>query len=322
MSAPVLPVVIRDASIFVFDGLSYYFSQEGSAVSTSRGTEQTTDDFFGRLGETSHGTPMGEVSLTPTGMIRNLAKLYPYGPKTIDGVTVGAAWYAGQSILTGSGYHHTKSGKKSLYTKCGLAKSPTLNLNPRKQLFGPMTFRYINSIAVQPTTASALKTISDTAFNDASFDEEVIVKDIYTATLGARLAPFDAMGARDGFEIEPIYELEEVPDVNVGVADIRMHSVAWRCRFAPNNLTEAQLDELCSWQGASAVIAGMDVSILDEDLIIDSDAFTVTLHKVGVVKGDNGFGAKRDRNGNVEFVNRMTFTNGIPNPLITMTINL
>src|SRR5690242_15054498 len=101
MSTPTLPVLTRGASILVFNALAYYFDQSGARVRTSRGTEQTMDDFFGRLGETSHGGQVAEIDLTPTGQIKSLAKLYPYGPATIEGVTRG--WYAGQSIYTGSG---------------------------------------------------------------------------------------------------------------------------------------------------------------------------------------------------------------------------
>ncbi len=320
MSNPVLPVIKRGAGIFVHNSLAYYFDQSGGGVSVSRATEQVTDDHFGRLGETSHGTPVGEVSLTPTGMIRSLAKLYPYGPAIIEGVTRG--WYAGQSIFNGTGYFHMKNGDKALYARAGVYKSPTLMLSSRKQVFGGMSFRFINKIDVPPTDGAVLKTVSNASFTDVTFDESLIVKDNYTATLGARSTPFDAMGAREGFELEATYGLTEVPDDGVGVADILVDSVAWRCKFAPNNLTEAQLDELCSWQGTNAIVAGQDVTFLDEDLIIDGGPLTVTMHKVGVVKAENGYGVKKDRNGNIELVNRMTFTAGVPDPLITMAINI
>jgi len=320
MSTPVLPVVKRDASVFIFNELAYYFDQSGARVSTTRATEQTLDDFFGRIGETAHGTPSGEIAFTPTGIIRSIAKVWPYGPATLEGVTRNT-WYAGQSIFNGAGYMHTKSGTKSLYARVGISKPPTMFLSPRKQIWGPMSFRYINKIDVQPTDAAVLKTISQTAFADVSFDETKIKKDIYTGTLGVRAAPFNAMGARDGFEIEPMIGLVEAPDDNVGIADVTVDSVGYKVRFAPNNLTEAQLDELASWQGGSAVIAGQDVAMLNEDLVIDAGALTVTVHKVGVVKADNGFGVKLDRNGNIEMVNRMTFSGGVADPLVTVTIN-
>lgn len=320
MSTPVLPSVIRNPAILMFNANPIYFDQSGAKVTTARQTEQTMDDFFGRLGETSHGSPMGEITLTPTGLIRNIAKMWPYGPATIEGVTRNT-WYAGQSIFGSTGYMHTKAGKKTLYAKIGISKPPTMLLSPRKQIWGSMGVRYINATNVQPTDAAALKTISDTAFADVSFDETLIKKDIYTVSLGARVAPFDAMGARDGIEIEPVIGTTEVPDDNVGIADVLVDSVSYKVRFAPNNLTEAQLDELANWQGDDAVIAGQDVTFLNEDLVIDADALTVTVHNVGVVKADNGFGVKLDRNGQVEFVQRMTFTNGVANPLITVVVN-
>ncbi|MDE2105654.1 MAG: hypothetical protein KGL39_50975 [Patescibacteria group bacterium] len=316
MSTPVLPTVIRSAAIFTLNGYAYYFDQSGATVQINRQTEQTLDDFFGRLGETAHGSPVVDITFTPTGMIRSLDKPFPYGPSNLV-----AGWYAGQSIFTGSGTFLTKDGKQTLYARAGILKSPTLYLNPRKQIFGPMTIRCVNQISVQPTDAAALKTLSAVAFADATFDETKIVKDIYTASLGARTAPFNAMGARTGFEIEPTYQTEDIDDVNVGLADTLLNSIAWKVRFAPNNLAEADLDALANLQGIGAIIAGQDVAMLNEDLIIDSDFLTVTLPKAGVVKSENGFGVKKDRNGMVEFVNKMAFTAGVPNPLISLLIN-
>lgn len=311
----------RGAGILMFNGLALYYDQSGVRSVVSLPTEQTGDDFFGRIGETSKGSPVGELTVQPTGQIKSLAKLYPYGPAVIEGVTRG--WYAGQSIYGSVGYNHTKAGLKTLYAKIGITKSPTLIISPRRQIFGPMSFRYIKKTSgpTQPTAADALKTISSTAFNDASFDETTIVKEIPTLSLGARTSPLDAIGCRSGIEIEPIYEITEVDDDNVGSYEATVDSVAWRCRFAANNLTEAQFDELCNWQGADAHIAGQDIGFLNEDLIIDSDFLTVTLHNVGVVRGENGFGVKVDRNGMIEMVSSMAFTAGAPDPLITMTIN-
>lgn len=320
MSTPVLPVILRGPGIFYADSYAYYVGPEGLKVTVARKTEKTMDDFFGLLDETSHGGPMVEISFTPTGIIRSLDKPYPYGPTSMV-----AAWYSGQSILKGACYWQSKAGEKRLWARGGVRKSPTLFLNPRKQMFGPMTFNAINQVTVQPTDAAALETISAVAFADTSFDASLIVKDLYTATLGSRSAPFNAMGARDGFEIEPVYEFDEVEDFNVGVADILLTGVQWRVRFAPNNLTRTQFLALPLWEGTDAIKAGESVARgpggVAEDLVIDSDVLTATLHQVGFVKAESGGGVKVDANGRIEGITKMKFSTGIPQPLVTLTIN-
>jgi hypothetical protein len=320
MSTPILPVVLRGPGIFYADSYAYYVDQSGLKISVSRKTEKTVDDFFGVLDETSQGGPMVEISFTPTGIIRSLAKPFPYGPTSMV-----AGWYSGQSILKGACYWSSKAGEKRLWARGGIRKSPTLFLNPRKQIFGSMTFNCINQITVQPTDAAVLETISATAFADTTFDETKIVKDLYTASLGSRTTPYNAIGAREGFEIEPVYEMDEVPDFNVGVADILLKSVQWRVKFAPNNLTRTQFLALPYWEDTSAIMAGESVargpSGVAEDLVIDSDVLTATLHQIGFVKAESGGGVKVDANGQIEGLCKMKFTTGVPQPLVTITIN-
>lgn len=316
MSNPTLPTILRSPAIFVLDGVVYYFDQSGAKAKTTRSTVAVKDDFFGQIGNASEGGGVVDITFTPTAMIRNLDKMLPFSGDQIAG------WYAGQSIFKGVGYFHTKAGTKTAYARAGILKPPTLYGHPTKPFFGPMTVRCLNKIDVQPTDAAALATLSATAFADASFDENLIARDVYSAALGARNAPFNAMGGRDGFEIEPIYVTEDVKDANLGIVETLLTEIGYKVRFAPNNLTEAQFLELGNWQGANAIIAGQDVSKLDEDLVIDGDPITITLYKAGVTMAENGYGVKLDRNGQIEFVNRMTFTAGVPNPLIDLTVNL
>ena len=316
MSTPILPVVKRSPSIFVLNGAVYYFDQSGAKVKTARGIEDVKDDFFGVIGHRSKGNDIVDITFTPTGIIRNLDLMYRFSGDDISG------WYGGQSIFQGVGYFNSKAGDKNAYARAGILKPPTMNLHPTKPLFGPMTVRCIKSIALAPNNAAALTTLSSTAFADVSFDETLIKGDNYSVALGARSAPFNAMGPRQGVEIEPIWETEDVTDDGVGIADTLIRAIGWKVKFAPNNLTEAQLITLAEWQGSDAVIAGEEVSKLNEDLVIDGEPLTVTLYKAGVTMAEGGWGVAVDRNGNVEFTNRMTFTTGVPDPLIDFTINI
>ena len=315
MSAPVIPVIKRSPAIFVLDSVVYYFDQSGAKVKTARGVEPVRDDFFGTVGNRVKGGPVVDVTFTPTGIIRDLGKILPFSGSGMSG------WYS-QSIFKGAGYFNSKAGDKTLYARAGILKPPTLYLHPTKPLFGPMTVRCLNDVSLAPTNAAALETLSTSAFADASFDETLMAGDIYSAALGARSAPFNAMNARDGFEIEPVFETEDVTDDNLGTVDTFVRSVGYKARFAPNNLTEAQLAELCNWEDTAARLAGEDIGKLGEDLVIDGDPLTVTLYNAGAVTAENGWGVKVDRNGTIEFQNSLTFTAGVPQPLIDLTVNL
>jgi hypothetical protein len=318
MSTPVLPTVIRGPAIIQFGSYSFYTAGDIRRRYV-RTTNPTAADFYGRVDETL-ASGMVDLEFTPAGEIESLIKYFPFGPSNLV-----ATSSIGNSILTGVCTIHTKAGQTIAFNRAGISKSPTLTLGPRAMPYGSMTISAIGKAATQPTDAAFWKTIASLAFSDTGFDPSLIVKDIYSAELGSRSAPFDAMGARNGFEFEVAYELENAEDDNVGVADRILTGMTATCRFAPNNLTEAQVDELASLQGADAILPGQSISRgpsgTAEDLTIASDVLTAILHNAGVRSVEGGYGVKVDRNGNIEFAARMTFTAGAPNPLFSLTVN-
>lgn len=319
MSAPVLPIVIRESGVLLFNSLAWYWTGN-LTIKETRPTFTVDSDFWGKFDTRASGGPMVEIEFTPVGQVQTLDAVYPYGPSNLVAESA-----IGNSIFNGACLITTKSGKTFSYARAGISKTPTLNLSPKKTAFGSMTITAMNRIDVQPTTASVLKTIASGGGVDASFDPTKILTDIYTASLGARLTPYNAMGARTGFELEQVLEIEDAPDDNIGVADRLITGVMWKCRFAPNNLTQAQIDTLAMFQGADAILAGQSVARgpagAPEDLIIDADFLTATIHKVGVVSKEHGYGVKIDQNGMIEFAQQMSFTDGVPDPLVTLTLN-
>jgi hypothetical protein len=319
MSTPVIPLIIRGSGCVLFNSAVYYWTDK-LTIKATRPTFEVPSDFFGNIDTRAGGGAMVDIEFTPVGQIAGLVKYYPYGPSNLV-----AASSVGNSILGGALVIATKAGQTITYSRAGIYKSPTLQLSPRKTAFGPMTFRAMNKITVPPTDAAALKAIASASFTDASFDPTKIVSDVYTASIGERSAPFDAVGARNGFELEPVYKIEDAQDDNVGVADAHLTDITWKLRFAPNNLTEAQVDSLAMWQGADAILSGESVArgpgSTPEDIIVDADFLTATIHKVGVVTAEGGYGVKVDRNGNLEFAQQMSFTAGAPDPLVTLTLN-
>lgn len=321
MSTPVIPTVIRGPGIITFNSFAYYF-KDSISIKPARRTWDVPTDMFGKV-DTRHESVMVDIEVTPAGEMKSLVKFYPYGPTSLV-----AASPVGNSIFTGSDLPlviQTKAGLTITFARGGIAKMPTLYLSPRKTAFGSMTFSCLGKRASQQTSTAWLKAISSTAFSDTSFDDTKIKSDIYTATLGSRSAPYNAIGARTGFEIEPSYAVDDVPDDNVGIADRIITDVGWKARFAPNNLTQAQIDAIANWDGADAILPGQSVSrgpsSVAENLIMAADVMTATLATVGITQTEHGVGVKVDQNGMIEFVARQTFTTGAPNAMATLTLN-
>lgn len=321
MSTPVLPSIIRGPAIIIRDSYSFYVAGD-IRVNYRRQTDPTPSDMFGDLGHT-HASQVVELAFTPVGELESAVKYFPYGPSNLV-----AASSVGSSIFTASDVTtviHTKAGQTITYHRTGISRMPNLNLGPRATPYGEMVITALGASSTQPTDAAFLKTIASSAFSDTSFDPTKVIKDIYTATLGSRLSPYDAIGARNGFEFDPGLELTEVPDDNVGIADILVANINPRISFAPNNLTEAQLDTLLNHQGSDAILPGQFIgrgpSGSAEDLVVDSDALTVTLHDAGILEAENGYGVQVDRNGRVTFVSKAGFTTGAPDPRFSVVVN-
>ncbi len=320
MSTPVLPTIIRGPSIITFNGASYYF-KDGVTVKPNRKAFQILTDFFGPI-DNRLESMMVDIEGTPAGEMETLVKYYPYGPTSLV-----AASDVGNSIFTASDVPlvlATKAGLTTTWQRGGIAKSPTLFLSPRKTAYGSMVFSALGKRATQPTTATYWKAVASTSFTNVAFDDTKVITDIYKAVLGSRASPYDAIGARTGFELEPVYDLDDVPDDNVGIADRFLTGHQWKARFAPNNLSEAQVDVLALLQDTDAIKVGQSLSrgpsSVKENLVITADALVATLNAVGVMSTEQGFGVKVDRNGMIEFVTRQTFTTGAPDPLVTLAL--
>jgi len=320
MSTPVIPTIIRGPAVLIYNSFTWY-TQGDIRVSTRRNVQATQSDAFGNMGDTME-SQVTEVSFTPVGEIKSMVKSYPYGPSNLV-----VASSVGASIFTASNVPlviHTLAGQTITYHRAGISTLSPLTASPRATLFGEMTFTCLGKRATQPTDAAFWKTIGSSAFADTSFDSANVVKDIYQAALGARATPYDDIGARNGFVFTPFIETEEVQDDNIGIADMLITSVGARVSFAPNNLTEAQVDTLINHQDTDAIIPGQFIgrgpSGTPEDLVITSDSLVLTLHSAGIVSGENGYGVRVDRNGNIEWTYRQTFTTGAPDPIFSLVI--
>jgi hypothetical protein len=320
MATPVQPLIIRGPAIVIRDSAVWY-TRGNVTVRHRRATFAIDSDSFGQIDVRAADQGVADIEFTPVGEIKNLVKYYPYGPTNLVTTNpVGSSIYGATDVPT---VIHTHAGQTITYHRTGIARMPSLSLSPRKTAFGPMTIRALGKRGIQAASASYFKTIASAAFSDTSFDATKVETAVYSAALGSRTAPFNAIGARDGFEVSVDLDLDTVQDDNVGIADEIITGVKWSCKFQPNNLTEAQVDTLFNFQDTDAIIVGQSVArgplSVREDLVITGGALNVTLHNVGIVSAEHGFG-RVDRNGALEFVTAVGFTSGAPSPIASLVI--
>jgi hypothetical protein len=313
MSTPVLPVIITGPAVISHDARFLYVRKDITV-------EYETESFFiesahGRRDE-RHKSRVTKVKCTPVGELRStadLAKNYPFGPAQI-GKTIFPA--APALVIYSLG-----DGKTYTFPRMGVAKYPKQFLGPTKQPFGDMEFWGIGKPATQPTASDYWKTVATAALADTSYADTNVKTDIYTATLGSRLAPYNAMGAIDGFEVDPVMTPKIIYAADVGIGDIIVSDLWLNVMFAPSNLTEEEVDALLSLQGAGAILPGQSYAKAGEDLIIDSDAYTLTCKRMGAKQAGYVFDKDEHRHRQLLFTTQRTGNITSSDALWTMTVN-
>ncbi|HEX7860829.1 MAG TPA: hypothetical protein VF773_10910 [Verrucomicrobiae bacterium] len=306
----VLPTFIQEPAIVKWNGHSY-FSEEGIRLDYKRNTFPIASNMHGKIDERFE-SDITTITFQPDGQLLAINKYFPFGVSHVGGSIFGVA-AGGDSVVI-----HTKSGKTYTWHRGAMTKCPKLNLNPTMKIFGPVEFSCIGKGATLRTAADYWKTAAAAAFADTTFDDASIKTAIYTAAYGG--APYNAIGAINGFELEIALDIAQMKNVDTGIGDLILRSINGSARFAPNNLTEEQVDTLMALQGASALQPGESVSKSNTDLVIASDAFTATLHKAGPTGYATVYEIAKHKHEGIEFVGKRTWTTGVANPLWTFAI--
>jgi hypothetical protein len=311
MSAIVLPSIITGPAVIQENG-HFIYVQKDIQVNYDR-QSFFVESAHGRRDE-RHKSLVVKITFTPVGEFRTTAdvgKYFPHGPADI-----------GKSIFKGAVViHSVAEGKTYTWHRGGVSKYPKLFLGPTKTPFGDMEISCIGAAATSPTDSDYLKTIATVAFSDTSYDDTKVITDIYTMTIGARSAPFDAVGAMNGFEVEPMLTVKQIEAADLGVADIIVSDLWLQLMFAPSNLTEAQVDELLGLQGADVVLPGQSYAKAGETIIIDSDAFTLTAARMGAKNAGFTYDKDEHRHRQLMFTTQRSGNITSSTALWTMTVN-
>ena len=319
----VSPTVIEGPAYIGWGGIVIYVESDITVEEVIESwTPKTT---FGDAG-LRHKSRIFRLDFTPVGMISStlLDAFYEahLAPQTCVGV----------SIFPASNYavtlYSVAEDKTYGYVRGGIGAVPDLYIGPGKTAFGKMSLLCIGAAATSPTNANFIKqTAGAIGSADTSFDASKIKTDIYQGALGALGAPYNSLGGMDGFRFKFGYKTKNILNGDVGIADIILDADGFNLavQFAPSDLTEAQADTLCGYQGANAVLPGLAYGNSAEAGNLVLTGFTYgwvfTAYQVGArsAKRIYKIGEHRFPAGAIEMVNQLTNTSGVPNPLFGFT---
>lgn len=296
----VTPVILRGPCLITLGSLKIYSQDSVQCVPEVKSFNVSADRGGGHV-DARYAGHVWKITCTPMGSLQ-AGNFWPWAPTDIGK----SVFNANASVVI----HSVTEDKTITFQPAAITKMPSLILSSRKTPLGSMEISALGA----PAWATA-------SFSDTSFDPANITTAIYSAALGSRSAPYDAIGAREGFEIMPQMATEELPDDHAGIAGIIITDIWCDVQFAPNNLSRAQFEELVPLSGSNVLVPGESFTKLNEDLVIDGDPVTFTLPNAGCMERAGGFGVQLDGNGNVKFTNRLATTTGAMNARWTITVN-
>ncbi len=319
MSNPILPTVIVGPAIIQWNGKSFY-SKAGFKADFKRDTFKIETDFDGQIDERAK-TQVTEITFQSDGQISTLTKYFPYTVGQIGSSIFGAS--ALPLVIQTKFGGASNTGQTITYPRAAVSKLPQLRLKPTDTLFGEMTFTALGVPTVQPTNASAWQTIADAAFADNTYDETAIITDTYSAAYGS--SPYNAIGSMAGFEIDIVMATENIVADDFGIVDMILKSLTASAKFAPSNLTEAQLYTLLANQGSGYIYPGQSLAKSNTNLVIAGSGnaaktLTVTINNAGPKDAGFTYSASKHRFDAIQFTSKRTWTSGAANALFTLAL--
>lgn len=314
MSTIVLPTIIQGPAVVEHNG-KFIYVQKDVSVKEATETLEIASAYGGRGKRFKSRTV--KIGFTPVGDMISTAdfnKLYPFGPTSIGKSIFGATPTVKIHSLT--------EGKVHCFSRGGISKYADLSLGPTHQPLGSMEITCIPKAASQPTAVDYWKAaLATETFADTTFDDTKIFTDIYNAALGARSAPFNAMGSMDGFKVTPELKVKPIPAGDIGIADIIVDDLDCSVEFAPSNLSDDNIDTLLALQGTGALVPGQAFGAANEDLVIDSDSFSATIYRAGASESDRTFEKGEHRMKALKFVTQRYGNIPTASPLWLFTVS-
>ncbi len=302
-----VPLRITGPAVVIFNGVTYYF-QDGLKGALKRNTANIVVDNFGEIAQIAKdfiveftGKPAGRLDATYLGSMFPDAR-NKHGSSVFGSTDLPLIIWA-QHPFSGSDLN------KVTWKRGAISKSPTiLATATRGQIIGgEITFTALMASDFDLTAVSAWYSAANAAYTGDTLDIDQIRYGRYTAALGVRPSPYDSMLAIDGFNIEATFATKDIEVDNFGIID-RVYdasSYTATCKFKPANLLKAEVDSLIQLQDTTALLPGDVIGGSNEDLVITSDAFVVTLSNCGALGSEDLYQTGVLQRGEVMFVNAL-----------------
>lgn len=300
-----VPLRITGPAVVIFNGVTYYF-QDGLKGSLKRNTENIKVDNFGAIAAIAKDFVV-EFTGKPAGVLDEtyLESMFPdarnnHGSSVFGSVDLPLVIWA-QHPFSGSDLN------KVTWQRGAISKSPTIMCTAtRGQIIsGEITFTALMASDFDLIAPDAWYSAINEAFDGEVLDVDNIRYARYTAALGVRAAPYDAMLAIDGFELEATFGTKDISVDNFGIID-RVYdadSYIASCKFKPANLLKAEVDDLIQVQDTTALLPGDEIGGNNEDLVISSDRLIVTLKNCGALGSEDLYQTGVLQRGEVMFLN-------------------
>lgn len=331
-----LPTIIQGPAVVVLDG-AHIYSEGDIQLKFQRQTFNPKSQ-IGSLGPRLQSQKI-VINFTPVGQLdaTYIGKLLPYG-RAAETVSGGASAMPGFPVCTKTTVIHSIiSGVTYTFTKSGITKMPQANFAATKPVWGDVEITCIGDVSKALTDTDQIAALGGSPSWGTGIDETKMVTQPYSLAVGALSSPFDAIGANEGFILDPKMTVKEITDESVGLASIVLESVDPELTFAPNNLTFAQIEELVRVGtagggdenlnigqpigrgiGTAGSYAGQDFVLTATD--IGGRTITVTLYKGGASDYDGTFGVGTHQHRKLSVMSNRRFTSGVAQKLFDIAI--
>ena len=300
-----VPLRITGPAVVIFNGITYYF-QDGLNGSLKRTLGSIKVDNFGEIAKISENFVV-EFTGKPAGLLdaTYLGSMFPNARQTH-----GQSCFGSTDLPLIIWAQHPFSGSdlnKVTWQRGAITKSPTVLCSATKGqiINSDITFSALMASDFDMTAADAWYSAVHATFAADVLDVDNIRYARYTAALGVRSSPYDAMLAIDGFTLEATFGIQNISVDNFGIIDrvYDANSYVATCKFKPANLLKAEVDALIRIQDTTALLPGDEIGGSNEDLVIASDRFIVTLKNCDASDSADVYKVGTLQRGEVMFIN-------------------
>jgi len=294
--------IIRGPAMITHRGLSLY-TQGDITVTPNIELFDVLTSIWGKV-DRRRADIIVDIEFTPVGEWEGLSTLYPHMTPSIGSSIFGAD----EGVVINS-----VAGQKITFNAGAITKLPNLVFSAVKPLLGPMKITAIGTDDEAWTETDHRATVAAEAFAGAGFDPAAVKTQAYSVVWGGD-APWNDLETEEGVSVEFDMAIQPVKIDSAGTVDMTLESLDVTAKFTPVGVSEAELIEFLSMQGAG-VVRGSSLLDASHDLVISGTGVYAAIYNAAPGAGPLRFGRSVLRAGEVVMHACRKFTDGVPQAL-------